>query len=197
MGSTNEQPIINFAGELVALGPMRRELLPLYWRWRNDFEVMRNLIDVNPVTYEQEEARYDALLDDPESVRFLIYDRATVQPIGIAAYDGIDYRNGVADYSIVIGEAEFHSRGYGTETTRLMLDYAFTALGLNAILLELFEYNPAAQRAYEKAGFRLAGRRREAHFWDGRLWNIIYMDCLAAEFESPVLGRIFAPDAPR
>ena len=31
----------------------------------------------------------------------------------------------------------------------------------------------------------------------GRLWDESSMDCLAPEFESPVLGRNFAPDTPR
>jgi hypothetical protein len=31
----------------------------------------------------------------------------------------------------------------------------------------------------------------------GRLWDTIYMDCLASEFTSPVLGKIFVPDEER
>ncbi len=34
-------------------------------------------------------------------------------------------------------------RGYGTETTRLMLDYAFTALGLHNVMLTVFVFNAA------------------------------------------------------
>lgn len=189
-------PIINFAGERVALGPVRRDLLPLYLRWRNDFAVIGNLIDVNPITLEQEIARYDNQMLDTSSVRFQLYDRATLHPIGIAAYNTIDDRNSSTEYSIIIGEAAFRGRGYGTEATRLMLDYAFTALQLHSVWLEVFEFNTGAVRAYEKAGFRHAGRRRQAHFHAGRLWDILYMDCLTQEFESPVLRHIFVPDLP-
>lgn len=28
----------------------------------------------------------------------------------------------------------------------------------------------------------------------GKLWDIVYMDCLATEFVSPVLGQILVPD---
>lgn len=31
----------------------------------------------------------------------------------------------------------------------------------------------------------------------GRTWDLIYMECLADEFASPVLARILTPDAPR
>jgi hypothetical protein len=32
VGESAESPILNFEGELVALGPLRRDLLPLYQR---------------------------------------------------------------------------------------------------------------------------------------------------------------------
>jgi diamine N-acetyltransferase len=97
----------------------------------------------------------------------------------------------------MIGEADCRGKGYGTETTRLMLDYAFTALGLHNVMLTVFEYNLAGRRAYEKAGFREFGRRRQSRWMGGRLWDEVYMDCLASEFTSPLLGHIFVPDQPR
>jgi diamine N-acetyltransferase len=106
----------------------------------------------------------------------------------------IDYRDRRANFGLEIGEADYRGRGYGTETIRLMLDYAFTALGLHNVALETWEYNRAGQRAYTKAGFREIGRRRQAKFMAGKLWDIVYMDCLSTEFASPVLGQILVPD---
>jgi diamine N-acetyltransferase len=57
--------------------------------------------------------------------------------------------------------------------------------------------NRIGLQAYEKAGFKEFGRRRECRVMGGRLYDEVYMDCLASEFDSAVLGRIFAPeDAP-
>jgi diamine N-acetyltransferase len=53
---------------------------------------------------------------------------------------------------------------------------------------------PDGVRAYEKAGFKEFGRRRQSHRSGGQLHDEIFMQCLSDEFESPVLGRIFAPD---
>jgi RimJ/RimL family protein N-acetyltransferase len=64
-------------------------------------------------------------------------------------------------------------------------------------MLTVFEYNLAGRRAYEKAGFREFGRRRQCRLMGGRLWDEVYMECLAMEFISPLLGRIFVPDQPR
>ncbi len=100
-------------------------------------------------------------------------------------------------FGILIGESDARGRGHGAETARLMLDYAFTALGLHSVMLRVHEYNLAGRRAYGRAGFREFGRRRQVQLMGGHLWDTIYMDCLTSEFTSPVLGRVFAPDEPR
>lgn len=64
-------------------------------------------------------------------------------------------------------------------------------------MLTVAEFNIAGRRAYERAGFRECGRRRQCRWLAGRLWDEISMDCLATEFESPVLATIFVPDEPR
>jgi RimJ/RimL family protein N-acetyltransferase len=128
---------------------------------------------------------------------FTIYERATWRPIGTCGLHDLDHRNRTAEFGILIGEADARGKGYGTEATRLMLDYAFTALGVHNLMLRVFAYNRAGIRAYQKAGFREFGRRREAVWMAGRLWDVVYMECLATGFTSPVLADVFAPDAAR
>lgn len=73
-----------------------------------------------------------------------------------------------------------------------MLDYAFTAVGLHDVMLRVFEFDKAGLRAYERAGFREMGRRRESYFMGGRMWDDIYMDCISTEFEGPVSREAFS-----
>ncbi len=109
----------------------------------------------------------------------------------------MDWRGRTAAFGIIIGEADCRGKGFGTEVTRLMLDYAFTALGLHSVMLTTDSFNLAGQAAYRKAGFKEFGRRRQCSFLGGELLDVVYMDCLASEFTSPVLGRVFVPDEPR
>jgi RimJ/RimL family protein N-acetyltransferase len=199
MQPNEERPIVNIVGERVALGPIRRDLLPLYQRWINDFGTLRTLaIPPQPLTMEGETAWYDhTATPDASAVHFTIYEIVSWQPIGNTDWRAIDYRNRTAMFGLMIGDPANRGKGYGTEATRLMLDYAFTALGLHSVMLTCYAFNLAGQRAYEKAGFRVFGRRHECHMMGGKLWDEIYMECLASEFESPVLARIFAPDEPR
>lgn len=192
-------PLLNIVGERIALGPLRRDLVPLYARWRNDFYVQRTFGNLpSPVTVEQQMKRFEEQATSNGEVHwFTIYERESARPIGSTDIFAIDYRWRVGQFGMQIGEADARGKGYGTEVTRLMLDFAFTALGLNNIMLTVAEYNLAGRRAYEKAGFREMGRRRQADIMNGVVYDEIYMDCIASEFESPVLGKVFVPDSPR
>jgi len=193
-----DAPIINFAGELVALGPIRRDLLPTFQRWINDFSVSRSLaLYPSPVSDGAEAAWYEAATVGKDRPDFTIYERATMRPIGNTSFQKIDWVQRRAEWGILIGEGDARGKGYGTEAARLMLDYGFTALGLNSVCLDVYEYNIPAIKAYQRAGFVETGRRRQARWYAGRFWDVILMDCLASEFSSPVLHRIFTPDLTR
>ena len=193
----DERPPITIEGNLIALGPLRRELIPTYHRWHNDVATLRTYVLPLPITLEQQETLYAELTVASDKVFFTIYERRSWRAVGMTYLTDVDDRHRRAEFGVLIGEAIDRGKGYGTETASLMLDFAFTALGLHSIMLTVYAFNLAARRAYEKAGFREVGRRRQSHWMGGRSWDEIIMDCLATEFTSPVLRRVFAPDAPR
>jgi RimJ/RimL family protein N-acetyltransferase len=177
-----EASIINITGEKVALGPLRRDLVPLYQKWLNDFEITRSLwVQFRPMTPEGAEGRYEAMRKNARTVCFTVYERASMRPMGSAALEDIDPVHRTAHFSISIGEKDYWGKGYGTEVTRLMLDYGFSGLGLHNILLTVFSFNERGIRAYKRAGFREISRR-EALRLVGETYDVIYMDCLATDF---------------
>lgn len=56
--------------------------------------------------------------------------------------------------------------------------------------LRVFSYNQRAIKVYQKVGFKHAGRWRGAHRVAGEPHDVIFMDCLATEFKSPVMRRL-------
>ena len=180
-----EEPIVTIHGDLVTLGPLVRELVPTLARWMNDLSGLRTLGPAapRPMTVERETSWFEDITGSSDIV-FLIRERASGQPIGTSSLMEVDFRNRSAMFGIYIGEASKRGNGFGSETTRLVLDYAFNLLGLNSVRLGVAAFNPAGIRAYKKAGFRECGRWRE-HWWhEGTLWDEILMDCLAREFHA-------------
>jgi RimJ/RimL family protein N-acetyltransferase len=182
----DNQPIITFRGEKVALGPVRKDLLPLYQLWMNQPGTTR-FLRMGIYSLENEQQWYEGVASGDGIAYFTIYELASMKPIGGVDLHAIDTANRTAELGIMIGDAESRGKGYGTEAVRLMCDWGFNAMGLNSIMLLTFAWNIAGQKAYTRAGFREFGRRRDARWFAGQYWDDIYYDILADEFDSPVV----------
>jgi RimJ/RimL family protein N-acetyltransferase len=197
----DSEPLLHIVGERVALGPLLAEHAPAVARWQSDYGTMRTYEYLpGPHRIAQlHDHGFDpsSLLLDPAGAAFAVYITATQEMIGLAGLAHIDHINRTGEIFIMIGEPRHRGQGFGTEATRLVLDHAFLALGLSNVVLRVFAYNVAGIRAYEKAGFQRMGVRRKSKLMGGRLWDTVYMEALADEFESPVLGRILVPDEPK
>lgn len=177
------QPVITLAGDRVALGPLRRDLVPLYHAWISNPETTRYLSEAGSViTLDEELAWYDGVIRQQDTRTFTIFTLPDYQPIGTANLHRINLRHRKANLGIMIGEPAMRGLGLGTEAVELVLDFGFNALDLQNIWLTTHEFNVAGQRAYRKAGFTEVGRRRQCRFHAGRYWDEIHMDILASEF---------------
>ena len=198
-GSESERPVVNVVGERVALGPLRRDMIPAYVRWMNDFTATRGIaMQSRPMTAEAEEAWYaDAAAVKPDAVVFTIYEVDGWRPVGNGDLREIDHLSRTATLGILIGEPDARGRGLGTEAVRLLLDYGFRALGLANIWLAVYEYNLAGRRAYEKAGMTLVGRRRESRWHLGQWWDECYYEALAEDFPESAVRSLLDTGAAR
>jgi hypothetical protein len=78
-----ERPILNIEGNLVALDPLRWDLLPIYQRWINNLGTMRTLgLTPLPMTSEKEQDWYDRRSKAEDDLPFTLYERETLRPIG-------------------------------------------------------------------------------------------------------------------
>ncbi|MDQ2808479.1 MAG: GNAT family N-acetyltransferase [Chloroflexota bacterium] len=184
---------INVRGQQVALGPFLPAQIAAYAEWLQDPEIA--ILAQGTFTARSAEAVAEAIRrPDPASVVFAVYALPDHILIGETLLRDIDHRHGTAEFGITIGRKDYWERGYGSEATRLVLDYGFRFLNLYNILLLTTSYNPRAQRAYTKAGFREIGRRQGSLLIQGRRYDDIYMECLATDFIPPDPGWYVLPD---
>ncbi len=191
---TGAQPIISIAGDRVALGPLRRDLIPLYHAWISNLETSQYLSEAGAVrTLEEESDWYERLSRLEDERRFTIYALPDFQPIGTINLHQINHRHRKANMGVMIGEPAMRGRGLGTEAVALIVDYGFNSLGLHSIWLATHEFNTAGRRAYANAGFTEVGGRRQGRYHAGRFWDEIHMDILAEEFTASRLKERLAP----
>ena len=170
------------SGERAALGLLRREQLPRLAAWFNDPDVRRGLAHRGIVNEDAETAWYEHVTEAarqprPTEVAFAVHDAADGELVGVCDLEGIDHNFSRADFGIFLGQRR--GTGIGTDATRLALDWAFTIIGLHNVMLESYEFNEQAIRAYKRAGFRVIGTRRDSVRALGRRWDSILMDATA------------------
>jgi RimJ/RimL family protein N-acetyltransferase len=110
-----------------------------FQRWYSDPEVVRlTRYQDGPMRRDEIERFFAARALGPDSLSMAIHVRADDRLIGTCALSQLDSDNGSALFHITIGEKDAWGRGYGTDATRLMVDHAFTGLGLHRIALTVF-----------------------------------------------------------
>jgi RimJ/RimL family protein N-acetyltransferase len=176
-----------FVGPRLYFRPLEREDAPRLAAYVNDPDVRRTLSMYRPQSVAQEQGFIEALGQDEHRVVVGIARHEEPELIGITGLHGLDFRSRRAELGLFIGERSLWGQGYGTEATRMMLDYGFGTLNLNRVWLQVYGHHAAAARAYEKAGFRREGVQREQHFADGRYVDGVLMGILRSEW-TPLTG---------
>ncbi len=75
-------------------------------------------------------------------------------------------------------------KGIGTEVTEQILKIGFSENKLNRIMLTVSEPNIGGIKAYERAGFKIEGRLRQASFRDNEFHDKLIMSILKLEWEN-------------
>ena len=93
----------------------------------------------------------------------------------------IDWVARSAVLHIFIGDPASRGKGYGRAAIAALLQHAFRDLNLNRVSLEVLADNAPAIRLYERCGFIVEGRFRQATFKDGRYRDVCAMAILAGD----------------
>ncbi|MFE6689273.1 GNAT family N-acetyltransferase [Streptomyces sp. NPDC057743] len=113
-----------------------------------------------------------------------VEDRETGGYLGDLALSRIDRDNAHGSFRIALVPGAT-GRGLGPEAIRLLLGHAFDRVGLHRVELEVFAFNERARRGYEKCGFAVEGRLREALRWDGAWHDVLLMAALRPTDAAP------------
>lgn len=82
--------------------------------------------------------------------------------IGESVINEIDWEVKSANFRICIFSPEYFGQGLGSWATIKTRDFAFDQLDLHRLSLDVFSFNPRAQKAYTKAGFKVEGVLKDA-----------------------------------
>ena len=174
-------------GERVRLRAVEREDVSKFHEWVNDPEVTRGLALYLPMSMADEENWFNSLAKrEPKEKPLAIEVRKgkAWKLIGNCAVFDIESVNSCAELGIMIGDKSEWNKGYGSEVMSMLVRHCFETLNLNRACLRVYTDNVRAVRSYEKAGFVLEGRLREAVYKFGKYEDVLIMSVLRSEWMS-------------
>jgi len=172
----NSEKII---GERVYLRKLSlTDVSPSYCGWLNNEEVNK-YIGTKSCTMTELKNYVLQKFNNPDCLFMGIFDKKSNLHIGTVKLEPIDWRKKEARFGLLIGNKNYWGKGIGVEATRLVVDYAFSKMGLNRIIVSAYLENKPAVKVYEKSGFKVdeikKGDKRLGKLFDQLAMSIITM----------------------
>lgn len=171
------------SAEGIRLRGVTRDDLAAYRAWLDNDEVTHFLeMGSRPTRESDIEAFWTLANEQRDAIVFTIEARDDVRAVGTCGLYLIEPIPRRAQFNILIGDPSVWDRGYGSEATRLLLEYGFLTLNLNSIQLGVNAENARAVRSYEKCGFVHEGVRRQFVYRNGRYYDSVMMSVLREDY---------------
>ncbi|MFD1177951.1 GNAT family N-acetyltransferase [Paenibacillus puldeungensis] len=173
------------------LSPINPADADIYTKWINDLTLSSRIGSSSQLySLPQEQAVLDHMAKEGNNFAIVLKD--TDELLGNCSLFAIHPIHRTAELGIFLGDSNHRNKGYGTEAIQLLTEYGFKVLNLHSIMLRFFDFNHSARRCYEKAGFRMFGKRSECYFLNGHYYDEVYMELLSNEAKSNYLD-LFLP----
>ena len=157
---------------------------PKYFQWLRDPDVMAPIGRIEylmPMEFSAVEEYVKGLMASPNDCLFALYAKEGERFVGTVKVGHIDWRSGVCDLGIMIGDREVGGKGLGTDALRRACQYAFDELGMQKIGAGGIASNQGMCRCFERLGFKDEGRRRRHVSMRGQLEDIQLYGLLKSE----------------
>lgn len=151
--------------------------------WMNDLDLTKYLLPISSHVFTiDEERNYLEQKNTNNNINFCIVKLENNELLGNCSFSKIDHLHKTAEIGLFIGNEENRNKGYGTEAIKLLLEFGFNYLNLNNIMLKVLSFNERAIKSYEKAGFKVFGKRHQTYFINNEWYDSILMEILREDY---------------
>lgn len=167
----------------IKLQPIDEVDIDLLKKWQNDVRVKYPLMGFRfPIQKKSVEDWLENVRKNNGVNRIVFGIHVNADAVGMVSLHDIDYINSSAMFGIYVAEKKANNKGIGTTASVIALDFAFNAMGLNRVGLEVVKNNSNAIHLYEKIGFIDEGVKRNSYFFNGHFVDVNCMSILSSEF---------------
>ncbi len=142
-----------------------------------------------PQPEEKEEIRQWYMTRNEQNNRLdlaIVY-RENDRIIGEVVFNEYDEETGNVNFRVLLSESSCN-KGVGTEAITMFIQYGMEELELHKISLEVYSFNPRAERVYQKVGFKLEGIKREEFLYNQEYFDIKIYGLLKTDYMDKKVG---------
>ncbi|MBR5108680.1 MAG: GNAT family N-acetyltransferase [Clostridia bacterium] len=167
-----------YEGRLVRLRAFDNSDLMKLLSYQNDYDVMRGASGA---------ILYPSTVDDTAremgkntgftagEYQFAIETKTDQRFIGQCGFVKVNWKNRVGELAILIGDKEYRGKGYGADAIETLCTFGFGEMNLRKIKAQVFDFNEAAIRCYEKCGFVREGTLKQEIYREGAYHDVVCM----------------------
>lgn len=138
----------------IVLRPLEERDIELVRKWRNTDSIRKSFIYQEVISAPQQKKWYEKYSNDISDIMFIIeYKREAVG--AVALYNIENVKKTVEFGRLMIGEKSARGKKLGQAVTKMLSNYALTTMGLEKVVLEVYEDNHYALNGYKDAGFKI------------------------------------------
>lgn len=167
-------------GEKVYLRALEDRDIEILRGWRNHPELFRYHFSTLPLSQIGQRRWYENYSENSNTLVFPI-ETGEETPVGYTLLKNLDWHSRNAEIGLYLDPA-FQGKGYGTDAFRTLIRYCFHELNLHRVYLHVVDFNQRAIDMYEKLGFTVEGRLRQAYFTENAYHDIVVMSVLENEW---------------
>lgn len=174
-----------YTGKLVKLREYRKEDAKLAQKLINNPSIKKNLTTSIPFPiceWEEEKWVQSNSAFSSSKYSFAIETLDDNKYIGGCGINTINWLSRTAEIGIFIGNTDYHSKGYGSDALKVLINFIFNQMNIRKIKLNVYSFNERAIGCYKKLGFQNEGTLRDELFRDGKYYNIVMMGMFKEEF---------------
>lgn len=172
---------MNLHGEKVLLRAVEIEDMDFLRNMLNNKDIEHDVIGWSfPVSKYEQQLWYESQIKNKKNIRYII--EVEKESIGMATLTDIDWKNRKARQGIKLLSGS-RGKGYGTDSIKTVMKYAFEELQLNRLYASILEYNIASRKLFEKCGWKEEGVLRKSIFKNNKYNDEIMVGILKNEYE--------------
>ena len=141
-----------------------------YYIWLRDAEVIKSINRIEylmSMEFSEIEQYVSNILKSTTDSYFAIYAKENDEFIGTFKVGHINWRSGLADIGIMIGEKNYWGKGYAKDVLKVGCSYAFNYLSLRKLTGGTIATNIGMCKAFEHVGFIREGLLKSQYLVEG------------------------------